>query len=828
MNREESSARGRLLWVAGLLALLTFGLYLQTGRFEFLNYDDPDYVTRNTVVARGLDADGVTWAFGFHASNWHPLTWMSHMLDVSLFGLEPGPMHRVNAALHALDAGLLFLALAALTRAFWPSLLAAALFAAHPLRVQSVAWIAERKDLLAAAFFLGALIAYERWARTRKPAAYVAVALCLLLGLLAKPMLVTAPFVLLLLDRWPLGRLGPEAADAPGRARVWLEKVPLLALALGSCVLTLLAQRAGGALRALDEFTFLERLGTAGYALLAYLRATLWPTGLAAFYPHPLLIGGSLLLPGALGLGLALALSLAAWSLRRRVPALFTGWFWFLGMLVPVLGLVQVGDQAWADRYTYLPGIGLAVALCFGLAGAGKARGAEAPERARTGFVGMGLVLAGLAVVGALAAVTLRTLPHWADSRALFEQALAVTEGNWIAHNNLGLVYLERRETDRALEHFQAASRLRPGFLNARFNLGLAQEQKGLHADAEKTYRALLADQPRQAEALMRLAEMMRAQNRNDEALALFEKAVEVDSDPRLWSSFARFLLDLGQAERAQNVAVTALQSDPSLIEAQLVLVEIALRGDDLDGAGERLAQAEARAPDSSEVCALRARWRSQKGDLAGARAAFERAILLDPGSARARHDYGALLMSQGELEGARNQFQALNDIRPGDPQALIGLAGVALGENHAEEAVRLLQGALRAQPMSRIALVNLGAAYEQLGEWSKALDCYKRSFQAGPPDPDAARNAAWILATGPDEELLDGKRALELASYAAQRQASNALEVLAAAQARNGDFEEAAALQEKLLQRARSAEQKRNLEERLELYRAGKPYTRP
>jgi tetratricopeptide (TPR) repeat protein len=814
MNPEVSSARGRDVGAAALLFVLTFALYAGTGGFEFLNYDDPDYVTRNPVVQGGLTAGGARWAFGFHAANWHPLTWLSHMLDVELFGVAAGRMHWMNAALHALGAGLLLLALASLTARSWPSLVVAALFAAHPLRVQCVAWIAERKELLASVLFFGSLVAYARYARTRGAGAYAAVVLLLALGCMAKPMLVTAPLVLLLLDVWPLGRLGAAAAPR-GTARVWLEKLPMLAIAAVSCVLTVLAQRAGGALGELAALSFLDRLWTAGAGLLAYLRASAWPSELAAFYPHPLLTGGSVLVPGVIGLALALAASVAAWTLRSRLPALFTGWFWFLGMLVPVLGLVQVGDQAWADRYAYLPTIGLYVALVFGLAHAPRAR-AE-------------LALAGLAAAGLLAFVTARTLPHWRSSRALWERALAVTERNWIAHNNLGLVYLERRETERAREHFEAALRVRPSFVQARYNLGQVQELDGEFPQAIETYRAALQTRPGHPETLVRLAVLARAQGENEQAIELFDQGIQANpTNAPLWVGLARLLLETGDVDRAANCAASALKLERSLPDAHVVLAEVALRRGEPELAAEHLERAEALAPATAETHTLRGRLSHARNDLAGARAHFEQAILLDPETVRARYDLGLILLNQDEFEAARGQFQAVNDIRPGDPEASMALAVLATRDGRLGEAIELLRGVLERSPGLTRALVNLAAVYEQTKEWARALDCYQQAFEAGPPEPNAACAAAWILATGPDESLLDGERAVQLARYALDRRADNAVEVLAAAYARAGDFEQAVLAQEQTLQRAPNAEQRRVLAERLELYRAGKAYTRP
>ena len=668
MHAEESP-RGRLAGVAALTAALTFALYLPTARFGFLNYDDPDYVTHNSAVARGLDAEGVRWAFGFHAANWHPLTWLAHMLDVTLFGLAAGPMHLVNAGLHALDAALLLLAFAALTRRVWPSALVAALFAVHPLRVQCVAWIAERKELLASAFFFALLWCWARFARTRSRGAYAAALACLALGCMAKPMLVTAPFVLLLLDAWPLGRWA-EHARAGTLLALWREKLPFLLIAACSALLTWLAQRAGGAVGELEALPIAARLGTAGAGVLEYLRATLWPAGLAAFYPHPLLIGRSVLVPGIAGAALALVASLVAWRVRATLAPLFTGWFWFLGMLVPVMGLVQVGDQAWADRYAYLPTIGLYVALVFGLADALRARP----------FALGALATLGAATVAALALVTLRTEPAWADSASLFERALAVTDDdNWVAHNNLGLAYLERREAAPARAHFEAALRANPRFDKARFNLGLALELGGDAAAAEEQYRAFLANHPASPEAEARLDALARARSDPARAVARVRKDVEQD------------LAD-GQPARAR----------------------------------ERLDALFARPPDS--------------------------------------------------------------------PAAWSGLADL----------------------------------YARLGAWPRALECYERSFASGAMLPEAALGAAWILATGPDESLLDGARAQELADFGAAHGAPGALVVQAAAHARRGDFDAAIALQQQALAGTQAPEQARTLAEHLELYRAHRPFTRP
>jgi hypothetical protein len=389
--------RARALALAALLFAVVLALYARTRTFEFLNYDDDVYVTRNAMVRQGLTLASARWAFtSAAAANWHPLTWLSHMLDVELFGLDPGAHHLTSVALHAVNAALLLLALCASTRALWPSAFCAAFFALHPLRVESVAWIAERKDVLAGTFWMLTWLAYERYARRGGRLRYGLVVVCFGLGLMAKPMLVTLPFVLLLLDVWPLGRWKPGGPRSPrpslaptsslpslapthpgmsgetrGVARGFhlvREKTPLFLLAAASALVTARVQRAGGAVGPLDAIDLAARIANALESYASYLANTLWPSGLIVFRPHPALSANASpwSLTTAAAAGLIAALSALAFAVRRRVPGVLVGWLWFLGTLVPVIGLVQVGLQAWADRYSYLPSIGLAIALVWG------------------------------------------------------------------------------------------------------------------------------------------------------------------------------------------------------------------------------------------------------------------------------------------------------------------------------------------------------------------------------------------------------------------------------------------------------------------------------
>jgi tetratricopeptide (TPR) repeat protein len=494
-----------------LVALCLFGaalaLYTPAASFPFIEFDDPGYVRDNPHVAHGLTAETVRWAFtsAAYQYNWHPLTWLSHALDVQLFGLDAGRHHLVNACLHALNAALLFLALRALTGRQWPSALAAALFALHPLRVESVAWVAQRKDVLAGTFFCLTLLAYAHHARAPTRGRMAVVALAYAAGLMAKPTLVTMPFLLLLLDFWPLGRI---------RENPLLEKLPLLALSLASIVLTLVAQSAGGALAV--SIPLAERLANAPLAYLAYLGHALWPCKLAVLYPHPWLVEPerSRLLAGGSALVVLGILSWVALRNRQERPWLLVGWCWFLGWLVPMIGLVQVGNQAHADRYAYLALIGLELALAWSAAELAGARASR--------------VAAGVLGLGALALVLEYQLSFWRSSKTLFERALAVTEKNFVIENQLGLVLAER-DLDGALRHFEAAAGIRPGFFEAELNTGKARFQKGDLPAARAAFERAVDARPAQGDARLCLATVLAREQEFARADAELARALECD-----------------------------------------------------------------------------------------------------------------------------------------------------------------------------------------------------------------------------------------------------------------------------------------------------------
>ena len=440
------------------LALLVIVVFWPVRSHDFIAYDDDIYITANSQVHAGLNADGIKWAFtSFHGSNWFPLTRLSWMLDSELHGVEPGAFHTKDLGLHALTTLLLFAALVRMTGAPGKSAFVSAVFAVHPLHVESVAWASARKDTLSGLFFVLALWIHAS-PRASRPACRIGTTLAMGLGLMAKPMLVTLPFVLLLLDAWPLGRLQSEGKAGRGDRAAWrravLEKWPLFGLAIVVSVVTLLAQQSGGAVTDLAALPISERVANALLTVLDYTRDAFWPAGLAIFYPHP--EGGIPALQVAGALIFVVGCSIGSVALFRRAPAVTIGWLWFLGMLLPVIGLVQVGAQARADRYTYLPLIGLAIAVAWGVPGL-------ASRWLREGRAGsVMLATAGSIVIGALGFATSVQLRSWRDTESVMRHALRVTESNSIAHAYLGVALLARGDTISAASEWRESARIEP------------------------------------------------------------------------------------------------------------------------------------------------------------------------------------------------------------------------------------------------------------------------------------------------------------------------------------------------------------------------------
>jgi tetratricopeptide (TPR) repeat protein len=517
--------------VAGVcifLAVITWVVFGQTVHHDFVNYDDGEYVLKNSQVARGLTFGGITWAFTHvHSSNWHPVTWIAHMLDCQLYGLNPAGHHLSNVLLHSVTAILLFVALRQMTESLWRSAFVAAIFAIHPLRVESVAWVAERKDVLSGLFFILTIWAYARYTRAPTSLRYVSVAVLFTIGLMCKPMVVTLPFVLLLLDYWPLGRIGGTDQVEHQRTikQLVLEKLPLFGLSVASCAVTLYAQRES--MQPVAIISLPRRLANAGISYVDYLRQMFWPSDLAVLYPwEAARLGVARTLPAILVL---LGISAIVFLLRRH-RYLVTGWLWYLIMLGPVIGLFQVGNQARADRYTYLPQIGLYLILAW----------ASADLCARLRQRKLLLTSAACIVLLGLIVSARAQTRFWRDSEALWSHALACTTDNIVAegnlgqacymkgrrreamtyfenslriapnqaaiHSSLGVLLLEMGRVYDSLEHLETAVKLEPKFSDAHYNLGNTYLEMGQGNEAISQYKAALEIDPNDTQALNNMA----------------------------------------------------------------------------------------------------------------------------------------------------------------------------------------------------------------------------------------------------------------------------------------------------------------------------------
>jgi len=570
--------------IALLLALATLLVYLPAVSHGFSLFDDDDYVTQNPVVQKGLTWAGIKWSLTtWHASNWHPLTWLSHMLDCELFGLNPGAHHLVNILFHALNTALLFALLFRLTDALWSAAFMAALFAWHPLHVESVAWVSERKDVLSTCFALLTLLAYVRYAPKRSrvqsreskavPALdtrprtldYVLALGCFALGLLAKPMLVTLPFVMLLLDYWPLERLSKVARRGSSEASVRaldgrlstvgslvLEKWPFFLLAAASCAVTFLAQRHGGMVVSLEEMPPAYRLGNVPLAYLRYLFKIIWPAHLAVFYPLPKTISPAAVLGAVV---LLLAVSAAVWFGRRRRPYGLVGWLWFLGTLVPVIGLVQVGQAAMADRYSYFPSIGLFIAGTLAVCDA--ARRIQFPPG----------VLKAIAVLILTACVLLaeNQLRYWRNDASLFSHALGVTRDNEPAHLCLGQVYELQGRKAEALAEYRVALKLNPRRVKTYNSVALLLAGTGHTNEALVQAQEALKLFPADAATHDTHANLLADSGHTNEALAEFQQAVRLDPAQAIYQkNLGAWLVEMGRCDEGLICYADAARLDPA------------------------------------------------------------------------------------------------------------------------------------------------------------------------------------------------------------------------------------------------------------------------
>jgi protein O-mannosyl-transferase len=701
--------------VCGLLVLAVTVVFGQTLDHGFVNYDDSDYVAENPCLAYG-PAQAIPWAFtSTLCGNWHPLTCLSYVLDHQLHGLAPWGYHLTNIVLHAAAGVVLFLALRRMTGDFWPSAFVAAVFAIHPLRAESVAWVSERKDVLSGLFFMLTLGAYAEY--VRRPFSmvrYLLVALLFALGLMAKPMLVTLPFVLLLLDYWPLGRHG---------WRLVIEKLPLLMLSAGSCAATMLAQ--SDALVQLDSVPLSARIANAVVSYAAYLGKFFYPVGLAVFYPHPAgnlptwqVVGAALLLA-------AMCAAVVAW--RQRCPYALVGWCWYLGMLVPVIGLAQVGSQAMADRYTYLPQIGLAIGVAWGA----KQVCAAWPQRAWLGSVACGLVLV------VLMGCAYRQTSFWRDSQTLWNRAIDCTARNAVAHYNLGNALAECKRADEALAQYQMAVQIDPNDPQARYNMAIGLTRRGQVDEALAQYGKAIELKPDYTRAHNNLGALLASRGQTDEAIAHYRRVLEIrPDDAEAHSNFGLALAERGQFDEAIAHYEQALRTNPERAEFHYnVGVALSAQG----RSEEAIAcyrKALELAPDDAKTHNNLGSTLAGRGELDEAIAHYRSALECDSGHANARRNLDLVRSQREELGKTLARQRELLRADPNDLPLLNNVAWTLATNPNASlrdgvEAVALAQRATQLSGgREAVVLGTLAAAYAEAGQFALAVETARKALK--------------------------------------------------------------------------------------------------
>lgn len=552
--------------IFGVLAIVCIVIYGQTIGFDFINLDDHSYVYFNEAVLSGINSQSIKWAFtAFYSSNWHPLTWLSHALDIQLFGLNPGAIHAVNVILHLANSCLVFVVFRTCTGSMWKSAVVALLFAVHPMHVESVAWISERKDVLSTLFWLLTMLAYAWYARSERSAAgifkrilspaYVLTFVLLGVGLMAKPMLVTLPFVLILLDIWPLKRV----PSAKGLGPAIVEKIPLFALAAASSVITYMAQSSSGSVVELERFSITSRLLNSTVAYVKYILAMFYPADLGIWYPFEAQIG-ILTLVGAIA-SLLVITAIAIWQFRAR-PYIAVGWFWFVGTMVPVIGLVQVGAQAMADRYTYIPYLGLFLIVVWGAA--------ELIERFEID-VRVAAVVTAIVIV-ALTYVAFTQASYWRNSETLYTRTLAVTKENYFMMNLLCRHYIDRTPAENAERRCSELLDNTSNYMEAHNTIGLLRVELGRYDDALVSYRKALMIKPNTAIVYSNMAVAYAKKGDVDQAEKHLQRAVDLSDKSLSREALGYAYNALGEAyvtkqdeTKARTAFQTAIRYDPKL-----------------------------------------------------------------------------------------------------------------------------------------------------------------------------------------------------------------------------------------------------------------------
>ena len=610
------------------LIILTLAVYWQVQTHDFVNFDDDLYVTKNAHVKNGITYDSIIWAFTTPSTgNWHPLTWLSHMLDVQFFGMNPRGHHLVNLLFHIVNTLLLFSIFKKMTGDILRSGFIAALFALHPMHVESVAWIAERKDVLSTFFWMLTVWSYLHYVKKQNLSRYFILILFFALGLMAKPMLVTLPFVLLLLDYWPQGRLRLRRSDrhkkakpASSTTRLLLEKAPLLILSAASSIVTFAVQEQGRNVASFEAVPFLTRAANATVAYIDYIEKMFWPSNLAVLYPYPSSVS---IWKTAFSCAILISISLMVLRYGKQRPYLMIGWLWYLGTLVPVIGLVQIGNQYMADRYSYIPYIGLFIMVAWGV-----------PELLKQWrYKKIGIAVTTTIMFAILMTTTFLQVKHWKNSITLFSHTLSVTTNNFLPHNNLGTALAEQGRIDEAIHHWLEAIHIKSDYETPYNNLGLAYEKQGRLEEAVQNYLKALCINPDYELAHFNLGNVYFKQRRFDEAIQQYREAIRINPEyVNAYYGLANALYEMGRADEAINQLTKAVKIEPDFPIAQNNLGNALRMQGRLDEAIEH----------------------------------YSKAIRIDNNYADAHNNLGIALIQKGKIELAIIQFQKALEIDPG------------------------------------------------------------------------------------------------------------------------------------------------------------------
>ncbi len=688
----------RELFICLVLAVVSLAVFWQVTQHEFIDYDDPSYVTENSHVQAGLTVEGLKWAFTTsHVGNWHPLTWLSHMLDCQLFGLKPGWHHGMNLLFHIANTLLLFLVLRRMTKKLWPSAFVAALFALHPLHVESVAWVAERKDVLSTFFWMLTMGAYVYYVERPGYQRYLTVLVFFILGLMAKPMLVTLPFVLLLLDYWPLGRLQPKRFDAerttaikpesirrkkrkaektiPGnitrtggsaepvlqwstiRPLIW-EKAPFFVFSAVSSVITFYVQQQAGAMSSLKATPFDARVANAFVSYVSYIGKMIWPQNLAVFYPHP----GTFPLwqiIGAILLVLLVVFSII-W-MAKRSPYLVVGWFWYLGTLIPVIGLVHVGKQAMADRYTYVPLIGLFIMIAWGIPDLIKKR----PWKK----LFLSVSAAGILLI--LMYGSWLQLKYWQNSTSLFQHAIERTKNNAVGHYMMGIALSKRGKVEEGMYYYDTALRINPNDPDAHNNRGVALFNLGRINEAVGHYIEAVRINPNHVNAVMNFGNALLQQGKIEEAAMQYKRVLQINpEDAGAHLNRAHILASQGKLNEAMTHFREAIKIKPDNEKALIGLGDVLAGQGQIEEAVAYYLKAAEIAPQNAELHYNTGTILASQGKLDEAMNHFREAIRIKPDYAKALNNIGSILMLKGDTEGAIERFREALRIQADYPMA--------------------------------------------------------------------------------------------------------------------------------------------------------------